>query len=114
MDFKLVRLEKDQEQNSERAYIAASRRKDRSFNQGLESLQKASDLHFRGRAGSSKSFHRKSVSPDHSWGHLRENGRFRGISHALIIKYRQVNVPDMAELPRVTHLSTIPTFQVAL
>lgn len=47
MDFKFTRLERDPSENSERAFIAASRRKDRDFNQRLESLQKASDLHFK-------------------------------------------------------------------
>ena len=46
MNFTFVRCERSQEENQERAYIAASRRQDRDFKQRLESLQKASDLHF--------------------------------------------------------------------
>ena len=46
MNFTFVRAERSQEENQERAFIAASRRQDRDFKQRLESLQKASDLHF--------------------------------------------------------------------
>lgn len=46
MNFTFIRCERSQEENQERAYIAASRRQDRDFKQRLESLQKASDLHF--------------------------------------------------------------------
>jgi hypothetical protein len=46
MNFTFVRAERSQEENQERAFIAASRRKDRDFKQRLESLQKASELHF--------------------------------------------------------------------
>src|SRR5437762_12785371 len=46
MNFIFVRAERSQEENQERAFIAASRRQDRDFNQRLESLQKASELHF--------------------------------------------------------------------
>src|SRR5271170_1799481 len=46
MNFTFVRTERSQEENQERAFIAASRRQDRDFKQRLESLQKASDLHF--------------------------------------------------------------------
>ena len=46
MEFKLERLDRDPAEYSERAFLAASRRKDRDFNQRMESLQKASDLHF--------------------------------------------------------------------
>jgi hypothetical protein len=46
MNFTFVRAERSQEENQERAFIAASRRQDRDFKQRLESLQKASELHF--------------------------------------------------------------------
>src|SRR5277367_272816 len=46
MNFTFVRTERSQEENQERAYIAASRRQDRDYKQRLESLQKASELHF--------------------------------------------------------------------
>jgi hypothetical protein len=46
MNFTFVRTERSQEENQERAFIAASRRQDRDFKQRLESLQKASELHF--------------------------------------------------------------------
>lgn len=46
MDFTFVRSERSQQENQERAYIAASKRQDRDFRQRLESLQKASELHF--------------------------------------------------------------------
>jgi hypothetical protein len=46
MNFTFVRAERSQEENQERAFIAASRRQDRDFTQRLESLQKASELHF--------------------------------------------------------------------
>src|SRR5436190_13518091 len=46
MNFIFVRAERSQEENQERAFIAASRRQDRDFKQRLESLQKASELHF--------------------------------------------------------------------
>jgi len=46
MNFTFVRAERSQGENQERAFIAASRRQDRDFKQRLESLQKASELHF--------------------------------------------------------------------
>lgn len=46
MNFTFVRAERSQEENQERAFIAASRRQDRDYKQRLESLQKASELHF--------------------------------------------------------------------
>src|SRR5277367_537445 len=46
MNFTFVRAERSQQENQERAFIAASRRQDRDFKQRLESLQKASELHF--------------------------------------------------------------------
>jgi len=46
MDLTLIRAKRTKEQNQERAYIAAARRTDRPFHQRLNSLQKASELHF--------------------------------------------------------------------
>jgi hypothetical protein len=46
MDFTFIRAQRSQEENQERAFIAASRRQDREFSQRLDSLQKASELHF--------------------------------------------------------------------
>jgi len=45
MDLTLIRAKRTKEQNQERAYIAAARRTDRPFNQRLDSLRKASELH---------------------------------------------------------------------
>lgn len=45
MDFTFIRAARSQEENQERAFIAASRRKDRDFGQRMESLRKASELH---------------------------------------------------------------------
>ena len=46
MELTLIRSKRTKQQNQERAYIAAARRTDRSFKQRLDSLQKASELHF--------------------------------------------------------------------
>ena len=46
MNFTFIRAERSQEENQERAFIAAARRQDRDFKQRLESLNKASMLHF--------------------------------------------------------------------
>jgi hypothetical protein len=46
MELTLIRARRTKEQNQERAYIAAARRRDRPFKQRLESLQNASELHF--------------------------------------------------------------------
>jgi hypothetical protein len=46
MNFTFVRAERSQEENQERAFIAAARRQDRTFKQRLVSLRKASELHF--------------------------------------------------------------------
>ena len=46
MDFIFVRAERSALENKERAYLAAARRTDRPFERRLQSLQKASELHY--------------------------------------------------------------------
>jgi|SRR5579859_3498168 len=46
MEFTFIRAERSQEENQERAFIAASRRTDRDYSQRIESLKKASALHY--------------------------------------------------------------------
>jgi hypothetical protein len=45
MDFTFIRPDRSQEDNQERAFVAASRRQDRDFDERLGSLDKASNLH---------------------------------------------------------------------
>ena len=70
MNFTFVRAERSQEENQERAFIAASRRQDRDFKQRLESLQKASELHF---ARTGKRFEVNQAQVEHN-GPLMELG----------------------------------------
>lgn len=70
MNFTFIRAERSQEENQERAFIAASRRQDRDFKQRLESLQKASELHF---ARTGKRFEVTQAQVEHN-GPLMEQG----------------------------------------
>jgi hypothetical protein len=46
MDFTFIRAQRSQEDNQERAFVAASRRQDRDYHGRLGSLDRASALHF--------------------------------------------------------------------
>ena len=88
MNFTFVRTERSQEENQERAFIAASRRQDRDFKQRLESLQKASELHF---ARTGKRFEVTQAQVEHN-GPLMEQGdrdRRRGAEYQ---RYRPYTV----------------------